>query len=80
MGSRLPGVALDGTAKAEAMFEQPPNHYFAGRLTISADGTTRVAPINNPPTGANSAIYEIESSRPRFRPVRSRSPCQETEP
>jgi hypothetical protein len=59
MGSRLSCVALDGTANAEAMFEWPPNHYFAGRFTISADGKTRGAPFNNPPTGANIAIYEI---------------------
>jgi hypothetical protein len=75
MGSPLSCVALEGTAKAEAVFEWPPNHYFAGRFTISADGKTRVAPVNNPPTGANIAIYEIGSSRPRFRPARSRSPA-----
>jgi len=64
VGQRILRVPLDGLGKAEALFDVPPNHDFAGGLTIFLDGKTLAAPVNDRPNGVGIAVYQVGSSSP----------------
>ena len=58
-------VPLDGSGKAELMFEAPPNYSFTGALTISPDGKTLATTVEKSPGGVGDlALFELGSSSP----------------
>ncbi len=67
ISQRIMRVPLEGSGKTEPMFDAPPNDFFAGQLTISADGKTLAAPVQKATAAVNIALFELgSSSSPRI--------------
>jgi len=64
ISQRIFRVPMDGSGKPEVLFDVPAGHYFAGGLTISSAGKMLAAPVTQPSTGVNIALYEIGPYRP----------------
>ena len=58
-------VPLEGSSKAERLFEVPPNYFLSGGLTISPDGKTLATTVEKAPGGVvDLALFELGSSSP----------------
>ncbi len=64
-GQRIMRVPLDGSGKAEPLFEVPPNYFLSGGLTISPDGKTLATTVEKAPGGVvGLALFDPGSSSP----------------
>ena len=64
ISERIVRVPLDGSGKAEPLFDLPPKHFFSGQLAIFPDGKTLVVPVQKPTEAVNIALFELGSSSP----------------